>query len=151
MLEVRVRGIPPVLPSASASATFRYSFPESLWDTFLVGEWTIALRSFAAISLSGGWMGVELISHNSQAGNLHYSWKGWCWIREFARENGIDTGEFAEYNDGDELGAAACQALASAIERHESEYNKTFGGGCYGSDPAKEHARVWRESSGFEQ
>lgn len=49
-------------------------------------------------------MGVELISHNSQAGNLHYSWKGWCWIREFARENGIDTGEFAEYNDGDELG-----------------------------------------------
>jgi hypothetical protein len=96
-------------------------------------------------------MGVDLLSRNHSVGNLHYSWRGWSWIREFARENGIDTSEFAEYNDGDDLGAEACRALADAIERHESEYNKTFGDGCYGASPAREHARVWRESFGFEQ
>ena len=96
-------------------------------------------------------MGIELISRNPEAGNLHYNWDGWRWIREFAKASGIKPGEFAESNDGDDLSPATCRALATAIESHQREYNKVFAGTYFGRAPAREHARIWRESDGFEQ
>jgi hypothetical protein len=96
-------------------------------------------------------MGIELISHNPEAGNLHYNWEGWRRIREFARTNGISPSEFADSNDGNDLSAATCRALATAIERCQRQYNKIFAGTYYGRAPAREHARIWRESDGFEQ
>jgi hypothetical protein len=96
-------------------------------------------------------MGIELISRNPEAGNLHYNWDGWRWVRELAKANGISPSELAESNNGDELSPTICRALAAAIERHQREYNKVFAGEYYGRAPARKHARIWRESDGFEQ
>ena len=96
-------------------------------------------------------MGIELISHNPAGGNLHYNWDGWQWIRDFAHTSGISSGEFANSNDGEDLSPATCQALALAIEKHQRQYNEIFAGTYYGPAPAREHARIWRESNGFEQ
>lgn len=96
-------------------------------------------------------MGIELLPRNPEGNSLHYNWEGWRWIREFARANGISPDEFAESNDGDGLDASTCCALADAIENHSQEYNKTFAGTYFGRTPARKHARIWRESDGFEQ
>jgi len=96
-------------------------------------------------------MGVDLIPRNPGGGGLYYSWEGWRWVREFANANGISPSEFAESNDGHELSSATCRALAIAIENHQREYNEVFAGTCYGLAPARKHARVWRQSDGFEQ
>ena len=96
-------------------------------------------------------MGMELIPLNPGASGLRYSGEGWRWIRHFAHRNGVATDQFSEWNDGDPLDAETCCALATAIERNQSEYNKVFAGKCYGPSPADGHAGIWRESSGFEQ
>jgi len=96
-------------------------------------------------------MGIELISHNHDSGDLHYNLGGWQWLRDFAIRNGISINEFADSNDGQDLSEATCLALAVAIENHQEEYNEVFAGAGYGPAPAEEHARIWRESSGFEQ
>src|SRR5260221_4771778 len=96
-------------------------------------------------------MGIELLPRNPDAVSLHYNWDGWRWIREFARANGISSSEFAESNDGNDLNSATCCAVANAIESHSREYNKIFSGTYFGREPARKHARIWRESDGFEQ
>jgi hypothetical protein len=96
-------------------------------------------------------MGIELVSRSSEGGSLHYNWDGWRWIREFATANGISPVEFADSNDGDELSPVTCHAFATVIDSHHKEYNKVFTGAYYGRAPAKKHARIWRESDGFEQ
>lgn len=96
-------------------------------------------------------MGVELISRDQSGRDLHYSWDGWRFLREFACKQGIDAAQITDSNDGNILSAAICRAVANAIESQPSEYDKFFAGPAYGPAPAAEHARIWRESSGFEQ
>lgn len=96
-------------------------------------------------------MGMDLVPLNDNLKNLHYNWEGWRWIRDFAEKNGISTQQFSDSNDGEELAASICSAMADVIEKHQGEYNQVFGGPHYGVDPAQIHARIWRESSGFEQ
>jgi hypothetical protein len=96
-------------------------------------------------------MGIELISRDQNGRDLNYNWEGWRFLQEFASKQGIDADQITGSNNGDTLSAAICHAVANAIESQPSEYNKFFAGPAYGPAPAKEHARIWRESSGFEQ
>jgi hypothetical protein len=96
-------------------------------------------------------MGVELISCDQNGRDLHYNLDGWRFLQEFASKQGIDAAQITASNNGDILSAEICHAVANAIESQSSEYNNYFAGPAYGPSPAKEHARIWRESSGFEQ
>ncbi len=46
-----------------------------------------------------------------------YNWTGWQYIINLADRHGVDVSKFSGVNDGEEISAETCMAVADAIER----------------------------------
>lgn len=74
-----------------------------------------------------------------------YNWTGWFWLIEHLDQWGVDTSEFDGCNDGNQIKAVTCRAVADAIEKHLPELPRID------QQWLKPHIMLWRTCGGYRQ